>query len=324
MPVPAITSGGLDRASARRAWPAVLAEIRRIKPTRAEMYGRIEADVDSDGQTLLLEFPADQEFAMQMAEEPDMRELLQRALGAAIGFAPPVRFRLGKSLATAPVAPAPDPAPQPDPAPVADEVPDYAETRGAAIGSAEASTSAAEPSPPIEPSVGSDATAALRRELEESLGVRIVAEHPPESDDPADAAAEGEASSAVLDVEPGDYDTARPRTVRYDRQRGRPVNFGNMMKQAQKMQTKMAEMQEQLKTETLEASAGGGMVRVVITGDMVIKELHIDPAAIDPEDVEMLQDMVAAAVNEAIRSMQELASRRMSEVTGGMNIPGLM
>ena len=102
------------------------------------------------------------------------------------------------------------------------------------------------------------------------------------------------------------------------------MNFGNMMKQAQKMQTKMAEMQEQLKSETLEASAGGGMVRVVISGDMVIRELHIDPSAIDPDDAEMLQDMVAAAVNEAIRSMQELASRRMGEVTGGMNIPGLM
>jgi DNA-binding YbaB/EbfC family protein len=102
------------------------------------------------------------------------------------------------------------------------------------------------------------------------------------------------------------------------------VNFGNMMKQAQKMQAKMAEMQEQLKTETLEASAGGGMVRVVITGDMQVKELHIDPAAIDPDDAEMLQDMVAAAVNEAIRSAQELASRRMGEITGGMNVPGLM
>ena len=97
-----------------------------------------------------------------------------------------------------------------------------------------------------------------------------------------------------------------------------------MMKQAQKMQAKMAEMQEQLKTETLEASAGGGMVRVVITGDMQVRELHIDPAAIDPDDVEMLQDMVAAAVNEAIRSAQELASRRMGEITGGMNVPGLM
>jgi DNA-binding YbaB/EbfC family protein len=102
------------------------------------------------------------------------------------------------------------------------------------------------------------------------------------------------------------------------------VNFGNMMKQAQKMQAKMAEMQEQLKTETLEASAGGGMVRVTITGDMQIRELVIDPAAIDPDDLEMLQDMVAAAVNEAIRSAQELASRRMGEITGGMNVPGLM
>lgn len=97
-----------------------------------------------------------------------------------------------------------------------------------------------------------------------------------------------------------------------------------MMKQAQKMQAKMAEMQEQLKTETLEASAGGGIVRVVITGDMQVRELHIDPAAMDPDDIEMLQDMVAAAVNEAIRSAQELASRRMGEITGGMNVPGLM
>jgi DNA-binding YbaB/EbfC family protein len=102
------------------------------------------------------------------------------------------------------------------------------------------------------------------------------------------------------------------------------VNFGNMMKQAQKMQAKMADMQEELKSETLEASAGGGMVRVVITGDMIIRELAIDPAAIDPDDVEMLQDMIAAAVNEAIRSAQELASRRMGEITGGMNVPGLM
>ena len=102
------------------------------------------------------------------------------------------------------------------------------------------------------------------------------------------------------------------------------MNFGNMMKQAQKMQAKMAEMQEQLKNETLEASAGGGMVRVVITGDLQIRELTIDPAAIDPDDAEMLQDMVAAAVNEAIRSAQELAARRMGEITGGMNIPGLM
>ena len=102
------------------------------------------------------------------------------------------------------------------------------------------------------------------------------------------------------------------------------MNLGNMMKQAQKMQAKMAEMQEQLKGETLEASAGGGTVRVVITGDLQVKDIVIDPAAVDPDDVEMLQDMTAAAVNEAIRSAQELAARRMSEITGGMNLLGLM
>ena len=102
------------------------------------------------------------------------------------------------------------------------------------------------------------------------------------------------------------------------------MNFGSMMKQAQKMQTKMAEMQEQLKDETVDASAGGGVVRVVLTGDIRVKEVHIDPSVVDPDDVELLQDMVAAAVNEAIRAAQELSSNRMAEITGGMNIPGLM
>jgi DNA-binding YbaB/EbfC family protein len=102
------------------------------------------------------------------------------------------------------------------------------------------------------------------------------------------------------------------------------VNFGNMMKQAQKMQAKMAQVQEDLKNEELEASAGGGMVKVTITGDMQVKSIAIDPGAVDPDDVDMLQDMVTAAVNEAIRSAQELGASRMSEVTGGMNIPGLM
>ena len=97
-----------------------------------------------------------------------------------------------------------------------------------------------------------------------------------------------------------------------------------MMKQAQKMQAKMAQVQEELKNEELEASAGGGMVKVAITGDMQIKSITIDPGAIDPEDVDMLQDMVTAAVNEAIRSAQELAAARMADVTGGMNIPGLI
>ena len=102
------------------------------------------------------------------------------------------------------------------------------------------------------------------------------------------------------------------------------MNFGSMMKQAQKMQTKMAAMQEELKNEELEASAGGGMVKVKITGDVQVVSITIDPGAVDPDDVEMLQDMVTAAVNEAIRSAQELAATRMNDITGGMNIPGLM
>jgi DNA-binding YbaB/EbfC family protein len=95
-----------------------------------------------------------------------------------------------------------------------------------------------------------------------------------------------------------------------------------MMKQAQKMQAKMAAVQEGLKDEKLESSAGGGMVKVTISGELEILSIVIDPSAVDPDDVEMLQDMVTAAVNEAIRSAQELAATRMNDVTGGMNIPG--
>jgi nucleoid-associated protein EbfC len=102
------------------------------------------------------------------------------------------------------------------------------------------------------------------------------------------------------------------------------VNFGKMMKQVQQAQAKMAEVQEQLKEETVEASAGGGMVKVVMTGDMQVESVVIEPAAVDPDDVELLNDMVTAAVNEAVRAAQELAASRMAAVTGGMNIPGLM
>ena len=102
------------------------------------------------------------------------------------------------------------------------------------------------------------------------------------------------------------------------------MNFGSMMKQAQKMQAKMAQVQEELKNEVLDVSAGGGMIKVTITGDLQVKSIVIDPAAIDPDDAEMLQDMVTAAVNEAIRSAQELAASRMGDVTNGVNIPGLM
>ncbi len=102
------------------------------------------------------------------------------------------------------------------------------------------------------------------------------------------------------------------------------MNFSKMMKQVQQAQAKMAEVQEELKHEVVEASAGGGTVRVVMTGDLRVREVVLDPAAVDPQDVELLQDMVTAAMNEALRSAQELANAKMAAITGGMNVPGLM
>ena len=102
-----------------------------------------------------------------------------------------------------------------------------------------------------------------------------------------------------------------------------PPNMANMLKQVQKMQADMMAAQEQLKTETVEASAGGGMVTVKMTGDLVLQELKIDADAIDPEDPEMLQDMVQAAVNEALRAAQELAATKMGGLTGGMDLGSL-
>ncbi len=102
--------------------------------------------------------------------------------------------------------------------------------------------------------------------------------------------------------------------------------YNKMMKQVQDMQRKMAEAQEQLALETVESSAGGGMVTVVITGSLEIKEVRIKPEAVDPDDVEMLQDLVVAATNEALRAAQELASQKLGGATGGLdlpNIPGL-
>ena len=99
-------------------------------------------------------------------------------------------------------------------------------------------------------------------------------------------------------------------------------NMNQMLKQVQQMQAEMVKAQEQLKTEEVEASAGGGMVTVKVTGDLEVREITIDPDAVDPEDVEMLQDMVLAATNEALRSAQELAASRMGAVTGGLGGPG--
>jgi DNA-binding YbaB/EbfC family protein len=104
-------------------------------------------------------------------------------------------------------------------------------------------------------------------------------------------------------------------------------NLNQLLKQAQQMQAEMAKAQEQLKNETVEASAGGGMVKVTMTGDLQLREIKIAPEAIDPEDPDLLQDMVTAAVNEALRSAQELAANRMGGITGGLGgaggLPGL-
>ena len=107
-------------------------------------------------------------------------------------------------------------------------------------------------------------------------------------------------------------------------------NMNMMLKQVQQMQAEMMKAQEQLKDEVVEASAGGGMVTVKITGDLEVKEIVIRPdalggegEAVSAEDVEMLQDMVLAAVNEGIRSAQELANRKLGGLTGGLDLGGL-
>jgi DNA-binding YbaB/EbfC family protein len=103
-------------------------------------------------------------------------------------------------------------------------------------------------------------------------------------------------------------------------------NMQQMLKQVQKMQQDMMAAQESLKDEVVEASAGGGMVTVEVTGDLRIKSVKINPQAVDPDDVELLQDMVLAAVNEAVRAAQELASSKLGGIAGGLGglgLPGL-
>jgi nucleoid-associated protein EbfC len=99
-------------------------------------------------------------------------------------------------------------------------------------------------------------------------------------------------------------------------------NMQQMLKQVQKMQQDMMEAQESLKDEVVSASAGGGMVIVEVTGDLVVKSIRIDPQAVDPEDIELLQDMVLAAVNESMRAAQELASSKLGGIAGGLGGPG--
>ncbi len=97
-----------------------------------------------------------------------------------------------------------------------------------------------------------------------------------------------------------------------------PPNMNQMLKQVQQMQAEMAKAQEELKNETVEATAGGGTVKVVMTGELQVKEVVIDRDAVDPDDVELLQDLVLAAFNEALRSAQELQARKLGAATGGL------
>ncbi|QGG48649.1 YbaB/EbfC family nucleoid-associated protein [Heliorestis convoluta] len=100
-------------------------------------------------------------------------------------------------------------------------------------------------------------------------------------------------------------------------------NMQKMMKQVQKMQTDMAKMQEELAERTVESTAGGGAIKVVVNGKNEVLSISIAPEAVDPDDVEMLQDLVLTAVNEALRKSQEMVAQEMSKITGGVKIPGL-
>ncbi|WP_240376353.1 YbaB/EbfC family nucleoid-associated protein [Bacillus piscicola] len=100
-------------------------------------------------------------------------------------------------------------------------------------------------------------------------------------------------------------------------------NMGNMMKQMQKMQKQMQKAQEELKDKTVEATAGGGAVKVVAAGDKRIVDIEIDEDVVDPEDVEMLQDLILAAMNEALKKVDELVEQDLGKFTKGLNMPGM-
>jgi nucleoid-associated protein EbfC len=98
----------------------------------------------------------------------------------------------------------------------------------------------------------------------------------------------------------------------------------NLMKQAQQLQSKMAKMQEEMASKTIETSVGGGMIKIIANGKQEIVSIHIEKEVVNPDDVEMLQDLLLAAVNDALTQSQKMVSDEMSKLTGGLNIPGLM
>jgi DNA-binding YbaB/EbfC family protein len=100
-------------------------------------------------------------------------------------------------------------------------------------------------------------------------------------------------------------------------------NMAGIFKQAQEIQAKMSQLQQELAQKTVEASSGGGMVKVVVNGQLVVSSVKIDPSVMNPQEVDMLEDLVLAAVNEGLRRAREMAAEEMSKVTGGLKIPGL-
>jgi nucleoid-associated protein EbfC len=100
-------------------------------------------------------------------------------------------------------------------------------------------------------------------------------------------------------------------------------NLGDIQRMAQQMQQQMARIQEELEAATVDGSAGGGVVKATVTGKQDLVSLTIDPSAVDPDDVDMLQDLIVAAVNDAIRASRDLAAEKMGPLTGGLNVPGL-
>lgn len=102
---------------------------------------------------------------------------------------------------------------------------------------------------------------------------------------------------------------------------GNMGNMAGMMKKVQKLQADMAKLQEELKTRTIETTAGGGAINIVMSGEKQIQSLKISPDAVDPEDIEMLEDLISAAVNEAIKKVDDMMAQEMGKLTGGLNLP---
>jgi DNA-binding YbaB/EbfC family protein len=117
--------------------------------------------------------------------------------------------------------------------------------------------------------------------------------------------------------------SARLTSGRADRQEDEPMGMANLQRMAQQMQQEMQRIEGELRDAHVDGSAGGGVVKAVVTGKQELVSVTIDPAAVDPSDVEMLQDLIVAAVNDALRTSRQVAEQKMAAVTGGLRIPGL-